>query len=64
MSLSTSHRRSQTKSFPFAARRSARPLSESHQHRLAVPYRIEFKELGDGIGRADIRPGYFEQEED
>jgi DNA sulfur modification protein DndD len=31
--------------------------------RLAVSYRIEFEELGDGIGRAHIRQGYFDRKE-
>jgi DNA sulfur modification protein DndD len=34
------------------------------RNRLAVSYQIEFEELGDGVGRAKICPGYFEPEEE
>ena len=33
------------------------------RNRVAVSYRIEFEELGDGIGRAQVRKGYFDREE-
>jgi|SRR5208282_5295310 len=39
------------------------PYLNAIRNRLAVSYRIEFEELGDGVGRAHIRPGYFGREE-
>ena len=40
------------------------PYLKVIRNRLAVSYRIEFEELGDGVGRATISRGYFEQEEE
>jgi DNA sulfur modification protein DndD len=32
--------------------------------RVCAAYHFEFEELGDGIGRAHVRPGYFPGEEE